>query len=435
MPCGIANDICLQSRLEILVLLCLQSRLTNSAIPFWHFLQVGRKVSSQRMWDVLRRAVRSGSYKGAHLTSDSAMYWESIFTPSSPVKAPEFYFSGPDPPDKSHEEGEEEQGAPWEGRQEFAFDFPPIPTDESEFESSANEQESAERHRERSQSSPVEPVQLSPAPEEYYRIVPITPFSPYKDKREATEPSSSWRLPQTFTSRDPDVVETLSQAYKEPRVVPLSRTRYESGDGEGAPRAKQRLFGPSAVKRGREMREPKSSQSKTSKQKKPERKRRKVSIKHSRKMSPRKEPDGEPAEKTASSTRGKARYSTPKFRVKSSSRAHKVAFRQKDSNSAEGASIEPLISEMAEDESIVEDPSRLTSDVPLTLHFPSISTAEYLTPPMTPLKDFYSITRSQSDPSVDVEHFRSLEESSSESRRTRSMLELREEEFKDHKEQ
>lgn len=381
------------------------------------------------MWDVLRRAVRSGSYKGAQLPSDSAMYWESIFSPgtsspegynygspkSSPVKSSEFYFSGPGPPGDHCEEPEEEQGASWRERQEAAADYPPIalfavrPTDESEIESSANEQESNEGRSERSHSSAVEPVQLSPAPEEYYRIVPITPFTPRQEYRERTEPSFSWKLPQTFTSHDRDVVQTLSQAYKEPRVVSFgSRPRYETRDGEEPPPARQRLFDRTAVKGGRQTRG--HRQAKTSRQKRPERRSRKVvSIKHSRKMSPRKEPDGEPAEHVVSSTRGRARHSAAKFRVKSLSGAHKMASRRRDSGPAEGLSMTP------------------SEDVHATMRFPSISAAEHLTPPMSALKDFYSVNRSQSDPTVDVEHFRSLGESSSESRRTRSMLEFREE--------
>ena len=416
-----------------------------------HYLQVsGKKVNSQRMWDILRRAVKSGSYKGAYLHSDSgsAMYWESIFSPgdssadgykfvsaaSSPMKSSEFCFSGPGPPDESREGTGEDQDVSWKERQKVAFEFPPSLTEESEFESSANEQESDVRRRERSQSPPVEPVQLSPAPEEYYRIVPITPFTPYKDKREATDSSFSWKLPQTYTSRDRDVVQTLSQAYKEPRVVPYSRPRYVPGGGEGPPPAKQRSLATAAIKRGREVREHKPSQAKTTRQRKTERKSRRSLFKQSRKMSPRKEPDGEPAEKLVTSTRGKAKHSTPKFRGKSS-KTPKIASRRKDSGSAEGFSTEPIASEMPEKESIVETPSRLPADVRSRFNFPSISTGEYLTPPMSTFKDFYSITRSQSDPSADVEHFRNLGELSSETRRTHSMSELHDGETTDEESQ
>lgn len=402
------------------------------------------------MWDVLRRAVKSGSYKGEHLpSSESAMYWESIFSPgasstegyrfvsapTSPVKSAEFaYFSGPGPPDERREESSEEEGA--EEREEAAFD---IPTEESEFESSANEQEESDRrYVERSQSPPVKTVQLSPAPEEYYRIVPVTPFTPYKDTAEATEPSFSWKLPHTYTARDRDVVQTLSQAYKEPRVVPFtSVSQFEPS----APPAKQGSLHPPAVQSGRGVREQRPSQPKTSRQKQVgdakkmrfRGSRKAVSSKERKKMSPRKEPDGEPAEKLLSSARGKARHSTTKFRSKLSPKGHKMAPRRKEREPTEGLSIET-----PEEESLVETPSRLTEDVARRqelMNFPSISTGDYRTPPMSTLTDFYSITRSQSDPNVDVEHFRSLGESSSGTRLTRSMLEVRGDRTTDEEEQ
>ena len=393
------------------------------------------------MWDVLRRAVKSGSYKGEYLPSESAMYWESIFSPgassvegqmfvsapTSPVKSPDFdYFSGPGPPPEHHDETSEEEEV--EEREDF-------PTEDSEFDSSASEQESDDRPKERSQSPPVKTVQLSPAPEEYYRIVPITP---YKDKGEPPEPSFSWKLPHTYSSRDHDVVQTLSQAYKEPRVVPFaSVSKFEPGAGP----AKKVSFSPPPVQAGSDVRERRSVQSKTTKQKKvgdtkrtPSKGGRKtIASKERKKMSPRKEPDGEPAEKMVSSVKGKARYSSSKFRGKSSLKGHKLAFRRKGREPSEGLSIES-----SEEESLVEAPSRLTEDVATgsrQRNFPSISTGDYRTTPLTPLKDFYSITRSQSDPSVDVEHFRSLGESSSGSRRTRSMLEVRGDRTTDEEEQ
>lgn len=406
------------------------------------------------MWDVLRRAVKSGSYKGEYLPSESAMYWESIFSPgassvegqrfvsapTSPVKSPEFaYISGPGPPSQHHDESSEEEGV--EEREESAIDFP---TEESEFDSSANEQESDGRRKERFQSPPITPVQLSPAPEEYYRIVPITP---YKDKGEPPEPSFSWKLPHTYSSRDRDVVQTLSQAYKEPRVVPFtSVSQFEPG----APPAKKVSFNPPPVQTGSDVRERRSAQSKISKQKKvgdtkrtaSKGRRKTVAYKERKKMSPRKEPDGEPAEKMVSSVKGKARYSPSKFRGKSSLKGHKMASRRKEREPSEGLSIET-----SEEEPLVEAPSRLTEDVARRrefqldsagsgrMNFPSISTGDCRTPPISPLKDFYSITRSQSDPNVDVEHFRSLGESSSGSRLTRSMLEVRGDRTTDEEEQ
>lgn len=411
----------------------------------------GRKVSSQRMWDVLRRAVHSGSYKKAYLASDSgsALYWESIFSPgassaegyryasapSSPIKSPEFSFSGPGPPDESGECTDEERGATWKGGQKVAFDFPPSLTEESDFESSIYEEENESRRRESTQSPPIESVQLSPAPEEYYRIVPITPFTPYKKKREVTEASFSWKLPHTFTSRERDVVETLSQAYKQPRVVSMARPRYEPGSEEEPPPAKQRLFDRTVSKKGKDTKEQRLSRTKASKQRKTERKGRKGVFKKSTKLSPRMEPDGEPAEKLISPTRGKGKRSALKFRGKSSPKAPKLASRRNDSGPVEGLSTEPVASELPEEELIVEPSSRLPTDVRTRLNFPSVSTSEYLTPPMSSLQDFYSINRSQSDPSVDVEHFRNLGELSSEFRRTRSMSALQDEEITDEDDQ
>lgn len=407
------------------------------------------------MWDVLRRAVKSGAYKGEYLPSESAMHWESIFSPgassaegyrfvsapTSPVKSPELaYFSGPGPPDERRDETSEEEGE--EEKEESA-----VPTEESEFESSADEQESDRKHVERSQSPPVRTVQLSPAPEEYYRLVPITPFTPYKDKGEVTEPSFSWKLPHTYTSRNRDVVQTLSQAYKEPRVVPFaSVSQFEPG----APPAKKVSFNPPSVKSGSDVGEQRPSQSKTSRQKRvgdtkkmrTKRSRKVVSSKERKKMSPRKEPDGEPAEKLVSSVRGKAKHSTTKFRGKSSPKGHKMAFRRKEREPTEGVAIET-----PEEVSLVDAPSRLTEDVARRqelqhdssgigrMNFPSISTGDYRTPPMSPLTDFYSITRSQSDPSVDVEHFRTLGESSSGTRLARSMSEVRDDRTTDEDDQ
>lgn len=395
-------------------------------------------MNSQRMWDVLRRAVMSGSYKGDILPSESAMYWESIFSPdassaaSSPLKSPGFtYFSGPGPPDEPLDETSEEEGASWRGREEATIDSP---ADESDYDSSANEQEGDERRQERSQSPPVRHVQLSPAPEEYYRIVPITQFTPTKDQ--PTERSYSWKLPQTFTSRDRDVVQTLSQAYKEPRVVPFaSVSQFEPGPSP----VKSVSFQSPPVRGGSDGRDSSSSQSRTSRHKKVGdtkkmtfRGAKKVGApRRRRKLSPRKEPDGEPAEKMVSAIRGKTKHSPTKLRSKLSPKSDKMTSQQKEREPSEGSSIGTY-----EEDPLVEVPSRLTEDVtgglefqhdlPLSrrMNFPSISTEDYRTPPISSFSDFYSITRSQSDPNVDVEQFRRLGESSSEYRRTRSMLEV-----------
>ena len=401
-------------------------------------MQVGRKVSSQRMWDVLRRAVMSGSYKGDILPSDSAMYWESIFTSdvssaaSSPLKSPGFtYFSDPGPPDEPLDGSSEEEGASWKGREEATIDSP---ADESDFNSSENEQEVDERRKDSSQSPPTRHVQLSPAPEEYYRIVPIAPFTtPSKDRRESTERSYSWKLPQTYTSRDHDVVQTLSQAYKEPRVVPFTAvSQFEPGALPGKSVSFQ--FPPSED--GSEVKDCNSrpsQQKKSGDTKKFARSGVKKSgaLRRRLRLSPRKEPDGEPAEKMVSAVRGKSKLLLTKSRSKSFPKSDKITSQRKEIELYEDLSIET-----AEDEPLVGVSSRLSEDVteqlefeldPLPsrrMNFPSISAEDYRTPPISTFSDFYSITRSQSDPNVDVERFRRLEGSSSEYRRVRSMLDV-----------
>lgn len=310
-------------------------------------MQVGRKVSSQRMWDVLRRAVMSGSYKGDILPSDSAMYWESIFTPdvssaaSSPLKSPGFtYFSDPGPPDEPLDGSSEEEGASWKGREEATIDSP---ADESDFNSSENEQEVDERRKDSSQSPLIRHVQLSPAPEEYYRIVPIAPFTtPSKDRKESTERSYSWKLPQTYTSRDHDVVQTLSQAYKEPRVVPFTAvSQFEPGALPGKSVSFQ--FPPSED--GSEVKDCNSrpsQQKKSGDTKKFARSGVKKSgaLRRRLRLSPRKEPDGEPAEKMVSAVRGKSKLLLTKSRSKSFPKSDKITSQRKEIELYEDLSIE-----------------------------------------------------------------------------------------------
>lgn len=413
--------------------------------------KVGRKVSSQRMWDVLRRAVMSGSYKGDILASDSAMYWESVFTPdvssaaSSPLKSPGFtYFSDPGPLDEPLDESSEEEGTSWKGREEAAIDSP---ADESDFDSSANEQ-GDERRKDSSQSPPIRHVQLSPAPEEYYRIVPITPFTnPSKERRESAERSYSWKLPQTYTSRDHDVVQTLSQAYKEPRVVPFTAvSQFEPGPQPSKSVSFQ--FPPARDRSGL-----KDSSSRTSRQKKSgdtkkfafRGTKKTGTSRRRRRLSPRKEPDGEPdgepAEKMVSAVRGKSKLVVTKLRSKSSLKSDKMTYQREEIEPYEDLSFET-----AEDDSLLGDSSRLSEDVteqlefeldpPLSLrmNFPSISTEDYRTPPISTFSNFYAITRSQSDPNVDAERFRRLGGSSSEYRRVRSMLEVHDDRTTDDEE-
>ena len=48
-------------------------------------------------------------------------------------------------------------------------------------------------------------------------------WSPFKGKRPKNEPPVSWRVPETSTSRDRDVVQTLATSYREPRVIATAR--------------------------------------------------------------------------------------------------------------------------------------------------------------------------------------------------------------------
>lgn len=402
--------------------------------------RVAKKVGSRKMWDVLRRAVQSGSYKGAYLPSDSTMHWESIFSqgassveghasvPSSPLKSSEFFLSDPGPTDSPRGDNGEDCGASWIGRQSAEMNFPSNYTDESDIDFPANEQEINEG-RIVPFSSPVKHVQLSPAPEEYYQIVPITPFSPQKGKKQATDLSCSWKLPETFTPRDYDVLQTLSHAYKEPRVVSVdSRSRHEIVGGEEVPQTKPNLFGSSASKREKQRNYQKPVQKKTTKLKKREIKsKRIVSSRHSRKMSPRKEPEGNSAEKVICSARG------GKFLTSSPLKGKKQTSYQKGLKDLEPTACLSIdwrpASERPEEEMVMEVPS-LPEDTPSIQDFPPISSPEeYLTAPLFTLTDFSSITRSQSDPSVDVERFRRIGDSSTEIRRTHSMLEFRDEEL------
>jgi len=393
--------------------------------------RVARKVSSQKMWEVLRRAVRSGSYKGAYLPIDSAMHWESIFSPgtssavgfvaasSSPLKSTESFFVGHGPPDTPCEDTVEDCGASWLGRQEGKIEFPPNLTDESEYEFSAGEQDIEEQRY----SSPVKQVQLSPAPEEYYRIVPITPF---KGQKESTESSHSWKLPERFTSRDYDLLETLSYAYSPPRVLD-SKSRHAVTGAKETPPSKQDLFAFSDAKMGKEATERKDVQKKISGYKKPKNKSKRIVLgKHLKNISPRKEPEGDSAEKRVSFTT--IQHSIPKFLAKSSLKRQKRASWQKESDSAsEGLTgVRPFTSERLEEELSVHSSPEVECS---TRNFQSISSpTEYLTTPMCALKDFSTTTRSQSDPSVDVERFRRMN-NSSEIRRTHSMLVFREDEL------
>lgn len=359
------------------------------------------------------------------------MHWESIFSPgtssavgfvsasSSPLKSTESFFSGHSPPDTPCEDTVEDCGASWIGRQKGKIEFPPNLTDESEYEFSADEQDIEEQWY----SSPVKQVQLSPAPEEYYRIVPITPF---KGQKESTESSHSWKLPERFTSRDYDLLETLSYAYSPPRVLD-SKSRHAVTGAKETPPSKRDLFAFSEAKMGKVATEHKDVQKKNSGYKKTKNKsKRIIPGKHLKNISPRKEPEGDSAEKRVSFTT--IQHSIPKFLAKSSLERQKPASWQKESDSASESltGVSPFTWERLEEELSVHSSPEVECS---TRNFQSItSPTEYLTTPMCALKDFSTITRSQSDPSVDVARFRRVN-NSSEIRRTHSMFVFREDEL------
>lgn len=97
----------------------------------------------------------------------------------------------------------------------------------SQLSSESNLKEDLGRERiQSSGSSQASPLRLSPAPEEYYKLVPITPLtplSPNKGRRSRGDPPISWHVPETSTSRNRDVVQTLATSYREPRVVATAR--------------------------------------------------------------------------------------------------------------------------------------------------------------------------------------------------------------------
>ena len=103
----------------------------------------------------------------------------------------------------------------------FVFPEATLPSSES------NSKEELGRERlQSSSSSHASPLRLSPAPEEYYKLVPvtpITPLSPIKKRRSKTDPPISWRVPESSTSRDRDIVQTLATSYRKPRVVAAAR--------------------------------------------------------------------------------------------------------------------------------------------------------------------------------------------------------------------
>lgn len=139
-----------------------------------------------------------------------------------------YYFSGPGPPVEPSSKEEEPQDDTVEdivtrGERSGSFLFP-SKSDEDDSKQQGGEREEAEREQVGS------PLQISPAPEEYYTLVPITPFAPMSPLKEykPRDPAVSWHVPETFTSRGPDVVQALADSYTDPRIVTTANLRNSS---------------------------------------------------------------------------------------------------------------------------------------------------------------------------------------------------------------
>lgn len=139
-----------------------------------------------------------------------------------------YYFSGPGPPaEASPKEDEPEEEDTVEdivtrGERSGSFLFP------SKSDEDDGNQQTVEREEER--ETVGSPLQISPAPEEYYTLVPITPFAPMSPLKEhkPRDPAVSWHVPETFTSRGPDVVQALADSYTDPRIVTTANLRHNN---------------------------------------------------------------------------------------------------------------------------------------------------------------------------------------------------------------
>ncbi|XP_032241493.2 uncharacterized protein LOC5515774 isoform X1 [Nematostella vectensis] len=205
-------------------------------------LRQGKKVSRstresgadpKELWKILRAAVRKGKYRVMGADPDTPVYqWDPMMPSESPryeYKLPTsphmpggiFYFSGPGPPATGGvTESETDEEVVSQGKRSGSFLFP-VKSDSGEDAAEAMYPDS--QHS----SSPNSPLQISPAPEEYYTLVPITPFTPASPlkHRTAKDPSVSWHVPETFSARDQDVVQTLADAYNDPKIVKSANLR------------------------------------------------------------------------------------------------------------------------------------------------------------------------------------------------------------------
>ncbi|KAK3735091.1 hypothetical protein QZH41_011261, partial [Actinostola sp. cb2023] len=198
-----------------------------------------QKVNAKSMWQMVQAAVLKGKFRGISQSlagQDSPFYWESMFSSggegenveSSPAKlAKMFYFSsGPGPPEEHKEEdGDDEEinveDVVRKGERSGSFLFPSKRSDDEDEDDEGDEVAKAL----------PSPLQISPAPEEYYRLVPFTPYTPASPlkNQNSRDPNVSWRVPESFSSRGPDVVQTLSDIYSDPRIVTTANLRQTTG--------------------------------------------------------------------------------------------------------------------------------------------------------------------------------------------------------------
>lgn len=353
------------------------------------------------------------------------MYWEPLFSPDassavgtgfhSASNSPSqrgFFFSGPGPPDASEEKGEPEG----EESENDAVPSSSRPTEE--------------RPQLSSSSSQTSPLQISPAPDDYYKIVPITPAG---RRNQTRVPSHSWQLPESFTSRDDDVVQTLAETYVEPRVVPSAPLSFQPGP----PANKNTSFGspsgqPKAPQRMAKVR--KSLFSKGVSHKKgavsgvpAKRLRTGLSSPRPKKMSPRRSPEGQADRGSSLQTKLRAKRSVAKSkRSRSPTKSYKVSTKKQGSSSASSSLAD---SSRASTELVETFPSRSGPLVLPTLErsFSSIESEEFRTPLASPFAEFGLSQRTHSDPNINTGHLRSLAETHESTRPVNSMSDMRQE--------
>lgn len=188
------------------------------------------------MWKVVQAAVFKGKFHGISqpfVGQDSPFYWESMFssgegenTETSPGKvAPLFHMLSSPEKEPIKEQQQEENDdddvidvdeVVRKGERSGSFLFPSKHSDDDGEDGVVGAE---------AKPVPVSPLQISPAPEEYYRLVPFTPYTPASPPKKPKDPNVSWHVPESFTSKGPDVVQALSDIYTDPRIVTSANLR------------------------------------------------------------------------------------------------------------------------------------------------------------------------------------------------------------------